>query len=54
MKKLLLVANLLATSFLFAQPLTVEKIMSDPRWIGTSPSNAFWSNDNKTVFFSWN
>jgi dipeptidyl aminopeptidase/acylaminoacyl peptidase len=54
MKKLLFVAGLFATLFAVAQPLTVEKIMSDPRWMGTSPSNAFWSNDNKTVFFSWN
>lgn len=34
--------------------LTVEKIMRDPKWIGTSPSNLSWSNDGKTVYFSWN
>jgi dipeptidyl aminopeptidase/acylaminoacyl peptidase len=34
--------------------LTVEKIMRDPKWIGTSPSNPFWSQDSKTVFFGWN
>ncbi len=34
--------------------LTVEKIMRDPKWIGTSPSNAFWSQDSKSVFFGWN
>src|SRR5688500_13092997 len=22
--------------------LTIEKIMRDPKWIGTSPSNVFW------------
>ncbi len=34
--------------------LTVEKIMRDPKWIGTSPSNPIWSADGKTVYFSWN
>src|ERR1043165_9704549 len=34
--------------------LTVEKIMRDPKWIGTSPSAPYWSIDNKTVYFSWN
>ncbi|MET3876646.1 prolyl oligopeptidase family serine peptidase [Chitinophaga sp. OAE865] len=35
-------------------PLTVEKIMRDPKWIGTSPDNVFWGPDNQTVYFSWN
>ena len=34
--------------------LSVEKIMQDPKWIGTSPSNVFWSEDSKTVYFNWN
>lgn len=34
--------------------LTVEKIMRDPKWIGTSPSNIRWSPDSKTVYFNWN
>ena len=33
--------------------LTVEKIMRDPKWIGTSPSAPGWSEDG-TLFFSWN
>jgi dipeptidyl aminopeptidase/acylaminoacyl peptidase len=37
-----------------AGPLTVEKIMRDPKWIGTSPDNVFWGADNQTVYFSWN
>ncbi len=37
-----------------AQTLTVEKIMQDPKWIGTSPSNVGWSPDSKTVLFNWN
>ncbi|MES2417688.1 MAG: prolyl oligopeptidase family serine peptidase [Bacteroidota bacterium] len=35
-------------------PLTVEKIMRDPKWMGTAPDNFRWSEDSKTVFFSWN
>ena len=34
--------------------LTVEKIMRDPKWIGTSPSAPRWSADSKTLFFNWN
>ena len=28
--------------------------MQDPKWIGTSPSNVFWSTDSKKVYFDWN
>ncbi|GAB2793133.1 prolyl oligopeptidase family serine peptidase [Rhabdobacter roseus] len=36
-------------------PLTVEKIMRDPKtWIGTSPSNVWWGEDSKTIYFQWN
>jgi dipeptidyl aminopeptidase/acylaminoacyl peptidase len=34
--------------------LSVEKIMRDPKWIGTSPSNVFWSEDGKKIYFNWN
>lgn len=34
--------------------LTVEKIMRDPKWIGSSPSNPYWSLDGKYLFFNWN
>src|SRR5258705_12676234 len=34
------------------EKLTVEKIMRDPKWIGTSPSNLFWSE--QTLYFNWN
>jgi dipeptidyl aminopeptidase/acylaminoacyl peptidase len=34
--------------------LTVEKIMQDPKWIGTSPSRPYWSADSKYLFFRWN
>lgn len=35
-------------------PLTVEKIMRDPKWMGVSPSTAFWSEDGKQIYFNWN
>src|SRR5271163_3195949 len=35
-------------------PLTVEKIMRDPKWIGVAPSNFFWSEDGKQLYFQWN
>ncbi|HTN06438.1 S9 family peptidase [Agriterribacter sp.] len=58
MKKNGLVVLIVFTgSFVFAQslaPLTVEKIMRDPKWIGTSPSNPLWSADGKTLYFNWN
>jgi dipeptidyl aminopeptidase/acylaminoacyl peptidase len=34
--------------------LTVEKIMRDPKWIGTAPTGISWSTDSKTVYFNWN
>lgn len=57
MKKILWLFLLLPFQQLAAQklaPLTVEKIMRAPKWIGSSPSNIFWSPDSKTVYFNWN
>ncbi|WP_162051575.1 prolyl oligopeptidase family serine peptidase [Pontibacter pamirensis] len=34
--------------------LSVEKIMRDPKWMGTSPSNIFWSENGKKIYFNWN
>jgi dipeptidyl aminopeptidase/acylaminoacyl peptidase len=34
--------------------LTVEKIMKDIKWIGSSPSNISWTWDSKAIIFSWN
>lgn len=36
------------------EKLTVEKIMRDPIWIGTSPSAPSWTRDSKYLFFKWN
>ncbi len=51
---------LIAASTLFCQKtdslkvLTVSRIMRDASWIGNLPSNVFWSEDSKTVYFDWN
>jgi dipeptidyl aminopeptidase/acylaminoacyl peptidase len=34
--------------------LTIEKIMQDPKWMGTSPSNVYWGEDSKKIYFDWN
>ena len=35
--------------------LTIKQIMQDPKtWIGTSPSNIFWSENGDKVYFDWN
>ncbi|WP_448701680.1 alpha/beta fold hydrolase [Mucilaginibacter sp. AW1-3] len=34
-------------------PLTIEKIMRDPKWIGVSPTNVNWSDDGKKIYFNW-
>ena len=35
-------------------PLTIEKIMQDPKWVGTFPTNPQWTADGKYLFFRWN
>ncbi len=55
MKKCLLL--LLISSSSFAQQLgelTVDKIMRDPKWIGVAPSNVFWHENSKLLYFNWN
>jgi len=56
MKKYLIGLFLLASVAKAQQvaPLTVEKIMRDPKWMGVAPSNYRWSADSKKVFFNWN
>jgi dipeptidyl aminopeptidase/acylaminoacyl peptidase len=54
MRRLFLLFLLLIVYFAQSQPLTVEKIMQDPKWIGTSPNNVFWSYDSKAIYFKWN
>lgn len=57
MKKYSFVLFLFCTRLAFSQtlsPLTVEKIMRDQKWIGTSPANISWSADGRYLFFNWN
>lgn len=54
MKNKLLIVGFLLAGITASAQLTVEKIMRDPKWIGTSPSNVFWSPDSKKIFYSWN
>lgn len=34
--------------------LSVEKIMRDPKWMGSSPSSPFWGMEDQQLYFSWN
>ena len=34
--------------------ITLEKIMSDPKWIGNAPQNAFWLADSTNIVFEKN
>ena len=59
MPKWVVIVLLLFIPFIsFAQQkpekLTVEKIMHDSKWIGTSPSNISWSYDGQYLYFNWN
>lgn len=58
MKKCFLLLLVAAHYCLNAQDttrLTVARIMRDPKtWMGTSPTNPFWSEDSKTIYFEWN
>lgn len=33
--------------------LTVETIMRDLKWMGTSPSNVVWSENGEKIYFNW-
>ncbi len=56
MKKLLFIFQVFYATLALAQQgtLTVEKIMQDPKWIGTSPSEIQWSYNSQSVYFKWN
>ncbi len=58
MKKYCFALAILLVQFSFAQTkldkLTVEKIMRDPKWIGSQPTQPQWTADGKYLFFKWN
>lgn len=55
MYKLLLSLAFIGVQLSVAQQsaLTVEYIMRDPKWIGTSPEGVFWGADG-ALYFNWN
>ena len=52
MKKYFLI--LLCLPLFSKAQLTVEQIMQDPKWIGTSPSQVLWNYDSRSIYFKWN
>ncbi|MCF8243432.1 MAG: prolyl oligopeptidase family serine peptidase [Melioribacteraceae bacterium] len=53
--RLTLLVILLAVISVNAQDnLTIEKIMRDSKWMGSSPSNIFWSENGDKLYFDWN
>ena len=55
MKKILLTLIFSALIFNLSAQLSVEQIMQDPKFtVGSLPSNIFWSEDSKTIYFNWN
>ncbi|MFY9820307.1 MAG: prolyl oligopeptidase family serine peptidase [Thermoanaerobaculia bacterium] len=32
-------------------PLTLERIMADPDWIGNPPENAYWADDGRSLYY---
>ncbi len=58
MKKICFAIAVLLVQLSFAQTkldkLTVEKIMRDPKWMGSSPTQLQWTADGKYLVFKWN
>lgn len=49
--KSLLGCALLASAAIQAQPLTLNKVMSDPDWIGNAPENVYWHADGQSIYY---
>lgn len=57
MKKgfILCLFTVILTNLVFAQSeLSVPKIMQDPTWMGTFPSNVRWDEKGQTIYFNYN
>jgi dipeptidyl aminopeptidase/acylaminoacyl peptidase len=54
MRKHFLLLLFIAQHVIAQQPLTIQKIMQDAKWIGTSPSDVFWSYNSDALYFKWN
>ncbi|HMO63140.1 MAG TPA: prolyl oligopeptidase family serine peptidase [Ferruginibacter sp.] len=53
-KTIFLYCFLLLSGAGYAQLITVEKIMADPKWIGTQPADIFWAPNSSRLYFNWN
>lgn len=51
---LLLLFLVFQSGFSQQSELSVEKIMQDPQWMGTFPSDVQWGEDSKTIYFKYN
>ncbi len=53
---LTLIALFVLSEINYAQKFTMslENIMRDPKWMGTSPGDIFWSEDGSKIYFTWN
>ena len=56
MKKILCLLAFISLNFTYAQTsdLSVEKIMQDPSWMGTFPSNVSWGAHSENIYFDYN
>ena len=56
MKNLICLLAFISLNFCYAQTsdLTVEKIMQDPSWMGTFPSNISWGAHSENIYFQYN
>lgn len=56
MKNVLCLLAFISLNFCFAQTsdLSVEKIMQDPSWMGTFPSNISWGAHSENIYFEYN
>jgi dipeptidyl aminopeptidase/acylaminoacyl peptidase len=52
----LLILNTFFVNELFGQKfvMSIENIMRDSRWMGSSPENMYWSEDGSGIYFTWN
>lgn len=55
-KFLVFLLSVCAVSLGYSQQstLSVEKIMQDPAWMGTFPSNIHWGTNSETIYFEYN
>ncbi|RAV30066.1 S9 family peptidase [Sinomicrobium soli] len=54
LKKTTFLLFLTGISLQAQQQLTVEKIMQDPRWMGTFPSDVRWDDHGEVLYFKYN